>query len=433
MDILNRKAILDRVEKSIIGDDGISDIEKNINILNSMVFKGRKPAQVGEIREWARGKMIRTPDGWEPYKEGDSTGKESEQEEPDEADKLEDSSKKLMDDKVMDLIDEGVITIEDLDNMSDEELNQMLSDKANMMDEMENPENESLQGNMSSDYSPEVSNLAWDKEFRDNVINTLKDTIGEEEFNKMSSEEIADYVLDSANEFLEQENGVDNKESDEESKDNSEQIYEHGSNDEESYQRLLDEGFTPEFIKDSGIAPSQLLDEFYKDSGAYDEIKAINEEESSDLDDLEDAFKAGDGDIHDIIDDIKIPKDELDIELINNAIMSGSFGARELVEAINDRMIGIKEPKDLSQIKMLPEGSNVKFNPATIESAYDKLYEYGVKLDPDATDQEIATSYNKMIIDKMINELEDYGVDMQGVESNEAVIQSYKDMIKDKS
>ena len=124
---------------------------------------------------------------------------------------------------------------------------------------------------------------------------------------------------------------------------------------------------------------------------------------------------------------------ELDIELINNAIMSGSFGARELVEAINDRMIGIKEPKDLSQIKMLPEGSNVKFNTATIESAYDKLYEYGVKLDQDATDQEIATSYNKMIIDKMINELEDYGVDMQGVESNEAVIQSYKDMIKDKS
>lgn len=422
MDILNRKAILDRVEKSIIGDDGISDIEKNINILNSMVFKGRKPAQVGEIREWARGKMIRTPDGWEPYKEGDSTDKEPEQEEPNEADNLEELSKKLMDDKVMDLLDKGDITIEDVNSMSDEELGQMIADKENMMDEMENPDDEddSVLSEERENYSPEVSNLAWDKEFRDNVIGTLKDTIGEEEFNKMSSEEIADYVLDSANEFLEQENGIDNKESDEESKytdaerkmiiedsidtiredlmqsyindgmseeeafdtvdnmdydgildaiggdeklaeydmlgdydneddselvednirneldimlnqseynsegtgltdddiagvvsditgyedgedfdkifnrmkeeygrkdeiNDSEQIYEHGSNDEESYQRLLDEGFTPEFIKDSGIAPSQLLDEFYKDSGAYDEIKAIDEEESKDM------------------------------------------------------------------------------------------------------------------------------------------------------
>lgn len=188
--------IINKVIKSILNQDDESDkLTKNIDELKSMVMKGRKPAEIGEIRDWASGKQIKTNEGWKPYTEGD--GKPNGQENDNESDK--DSMTK---DPKQDLLDQ-------IDSMHPDDLDSFLQDQGlNPNDDL----NENLQKILSSDIEIDDFDADQDENFSgdiedekyntEDLVNQLGiDTTGmsEQEILEMGDilDELEDHIISS--------------------------------------------------------------------------------------------------------------------------------------------------------------------------------------------------------------------------------------------
>ena len=160
MEFEKRIELLDRIigksANPITGDRYNVEIRKHLSELNELVFKGRKPAEVGDIRDWSSGKIIKTPQGWKPYKEGDE----------------EEYGKEEVDD------DGSEQEIMDLQTEADELVEDMDIDNIEDIDDIDFEED----GGSVVDFEEEV-------EFAHSEL-LGSGSIPEEELNSMSDEEI---------------------------------------------------------------------------------------------------------------------------------------------------------------------------------------------------------------------------------------------------
>ena len=188
----DRIKILNQVQKSLIGS-GPSDLESKISELKNLVLKGRKPAEVGETRDWASGKHKKTESGWVKVTDDEGTKPpppEDTMAEPD--DDIEEEEEEQSDNPQQELYDR-------IDSLSPEEMDGFIRDmgldpEENLADNLteilgsmdENDIRQALGMNMSDQEMDEAANRDLDSdegysdEDRQRIIDENRDAIKEE-------------------------------------------------------------------------------------------------------------------------------------------------------------------------------------------------------------------------------------------------------------